>query len=1615
MGTTVAELLVQIKGDAQSAIDALNQTDASIQRTSSNSSSALKGLGLLAGALGVAADAAMVGSVKSAASFEQMLGQIQHNTTMTTAQAQEMGQTIRLMAGESGASLSSLADGFMHITNLGFQGADAVNILRTAMESAVATGSDVGATANVLAQALHEFNLQGDQAGVVMDRLHLAAAEGNQTLDQLVNTSGKAVSAAAALGVPMQDVLAAISALTREGRPAAQAATEVTAAIQHIVSPTQQAQAELARLSQVTGIDLVGDFSQAGIQAKGLSGVLQDVGAATQGNEAEVLKLIPALRGGLAAMVLSSTGAKDYTDILRDLNGVTAQSGIVHGQYQEQLHQAANQAGILGQQAKQLAIDTGQALLPAAEGLMHVVEPLVVDLDHWTQAHPGLTAAILGTVGVMGTFVGLMTAAGMVAGPLGTSFTLAARGLQAMSEAAFGADAGMTAMLGPIGLVAAGVAGLTIAYVALAESANRGVQASQANIDFYKSTDAGVQQYVGDLQKQGATDQQIIQIAQEKRDAYQQANDALESQRQTLLAHDTEQAKSILLAEGIRQGQAGYAAQLESTVNLITQHDQALGKLNDQQLANNASFSAWQTIIDQASGRISAASQATADLAAHTQTVGAQANLAGPLLRDLAQATESLTTNTITFIGQSYDISNLSGKLAVLKLGSDELTQSYRDAKSAQDALFNAPIPQSDEEATALSLLKVQLDGVQRSMNDFVVAGKPVPQDLQNQAKAIGQLMTNHQLLKQQIDDGVTAMKNLIAEHHSGQLTDEAYAQAVKGLQDSMGPLAAVLNPLIASEQNLNQAATDAASAMEHQRSFAAPVHEAFSSLHNVLDQQLIPALHTAAQTADTELATAAQGIATNIGTMGSKISETKQQIATDFVTIYDDGHDMHAKLKPEFDGIATDFTTSAHTFQTGAQPILDVLTQMPTNAGTAKADTDAQLSTVGQASIPVAASNGQAVGNALGLGVENGIRGMIDAVASAAAELVNSAVAAARAAAGNPQSPSPVTRARVGRPLGEGAIAGLQDTAAERQAAFSAAGAADVLAYATASDPIKGPSAGAINAQLAAIKRLVTGSGGGGGGGGTRRSSGGGRRAGGGGGGGGGAAGPDPATTIDPAERAQHQVDQAALESQQAFFAAKKALRKLDDQDAMLSGQEQLAGQREISQQTIDAEAAAAAAERQAAVDASSAARDAWLRVQADHDAVVNATTASARQAALDQEKADRQLAESMQSDADDAYGTWKEDAQNAYTDQIALWKRENEGLRAIIAERRSIEQDQWDLQQLLEEDSEHHYQLTTQAMLDDDRRRADSAKQRAIDAEQAMEQADQRVLDDQTALNTETDAARRADLQAQLDHDKDIAQSAHDTYQLAADEFHHYASAVKQDRADLKKQDEDEKKLAGVPGGQYLQQISNIKNVTAAQVQGAQQVIGALQQESQADAQRYQQLVTEAQRTQIQIDAINQELVNGVGSFSAAFLRAQLPALQQLVRTDTDAANAIIENHNQILDQIGQTAKAVEGQIRAADEAAHASAAGAAGGPGGAPNMQEGFVLGNPAYGPVAAGYRGGLYPLGGSEAASSPALAGAPVAQQTFTLNLDGQTLASSVNTIQSGLSSLDVSLV
>lgn len=143
----------------------------------------------------------------------------------------QMRGEIRAMSAEFGIAKEQLSGGLYQALSAGVPEGNVLEFLSTAAKIAVADGSDVATAVDGISTVLNAFKIDAADTEEVADLLFNTVANGKTTFSDLAQNLATVAPIAAANGVALNEVLAAIATLTKQGTPTAQAMTQIRAAI----------------------------------------------------------------------------------------------------------------------------------------------------------------------------------------------------------------------------------------------------------------------------------------------------------------------------------------------------------------------------------------------------------------------------------------------------------------------------------------------------------------------------------------------------------------------------------------------------------------------------------------------------------------------------------------------------------------------------------------------------------------------------------------------------------------------------------------------------------------------------------------------------------------------------------------------------------------------------------------------------------------------------------------------------------------------------------------------------------------------------------------------------------------------------------------------------------------------------------------------------------------------------------------------------------------------------------------------------------------------------------------------------------------------------------------
>lgn len=395
-------------------------------------------------------------ATKVAGDFDQALRNVDSIAKLSAQDFQRLRKDIIAISEDPKitAGPKELAAAMYDVVSSGFEGQEALEVMRVASIGAAAGMTDAATSGRALMAVMNSGISGVTSAQQAMDVLFKTVDIGVLTFEQLAGSIGDILPTAATAGVSIQEIGAAMAELTRQGISANEAATAINQLMIQIISPSEGA----AKSMKSLGIE----YGLTALNAKGLIGWLQDAESATRGNQQAFIDILPNVRAMKAGLGLIKDETTSYAAALEAMAGSSSGAGASQEALGRQLEGAGAQGAIMRKEIEILAIEIGDHLLPTAREIMVEIRNLTRwfrELEPETQKNiikAGLLAAALGPVlkvvggiiSLRATYVAAMAAKAAANAAFGDSAVLAAGKATALQSA-----------LGRLGVAVAGFAG----------------------------------------------------------------------------------------------------------------------------------------------------------------------------------------------------------------------------------------------------------------------------------------------------------------------------------------------------------------------------------------------------------------------------------------------------------------------------------------------------------------------------------------------------------------------------------------------------------------------------------------------------------------------------------------------------------------------------------------------------------------------------------------------------------------------------------------------------------------------------------------------------------------------------------------------------------------------------------------------------------------------------------------------------------------------------------------------------------------------------------------------------------------------------------------------------
>ena len=263
---------------------------------------------------GAAVGSFAVSSVQDFATFQHKMNEV--FTLMPGISKDAMGKMtddVMNLSNETGKLPEEIIPALYQAISAGVPRENVFDFLRTANQTAVAGVTDTESAVDLLTGTMNAYRIPTEQAATVSDAFFTAVRLGKTTIPELSASMSDVTPIAASMGVSLQDSLAAITEITKQGTPTAAAITQVKAALVAV---------QKGKFDQVFK-DMGYESGEAAVQALGFQGAMEAVRDYSDRTGISMTKLTGRVEGANAVLQLTGANAQDAQDILGQFGDTT--------------------------------------------------------------------------------------------------------------------------------------------------------------------------------------------------------------------------------------------------------------------------------------------------------------------------------------------------------------------------------------------------------------------------------------------------------------------------------------------------------------------------------------------------------------------------------------------------------------------------------------------------------------------------------------------------------------------------------------------------------------------------------------------------------------------------------------------------------------------------------------------------------------------------------------------------------------------------------------------------------------------------------------------------------------------------------------------------------------------------------------------------------------------------------------------------------------------------------------------------------------------------------------------------------------------------------------------
>lgn len=251
-------------------------------------------------------------AIDTAKEFSKAIAEVRTISQNAQLLTEEWSKGLIRLSNAFGLDVLDVAEAaYQTLSNQVAEGARVFSFLEDTIKFGITTQTSATDSVQLLTAAINAYGLEAKDAEEVASTFFKTIELGRVRASELANSFGRIGILGAQLGIQLEELQAAITALTIRGLKFSEVSTQIRGILLKLVKPTE----EMKRLLQDLGVE----SGEAAIEVFGLQGFLRILATRTEGSTTELGKIVSRIRGLVGAVGLTNDGLNTFNENFREI------------------------------------------------------------------------------------------------------------------------------------------------------------------------------------------------------------------------------------------------------------------------------------------------------------------------------------------------------------------------------------------------------------------------------------------------------------------------------------------------------------------------------------------------------------------------------------------------------------------------------------------------------------------------------------------------------------------------------------------------------------------------------------------------------------------------------------------------------------------------------------------------------------------------------------------------------------------------------------------------------------------------------------------------------------------------------------------------------------------------------------------------------------------------------------------------------------------------------------------------------------------------------------------------------------------------------------------------